>query len=80
MDGIELGRRVARQQAGRGADAKLAASGRGQPGAAAATGVDCAAGAPDPLRQFGALRRRQVPSPMRWAARPTAKGRLAVGR
>ena len=79
MDGTELRREVARLRAGWRAEARLGLLRRGQLEAAAATAADCVAGAREPQRRFDALRRRPVHVPMRWAVRPTTRGRLAVG-
>ena len=81
MDGIELGRQIARLRSAWRAQTRLAILRRSQPGAAAATAADCVEGAREPLRRFDALRRRPGPDPLPiwWAARPGG-GRLAGGR
>ena len=71
MDGIELGREVARLRAEGRARAKSAVLRRSLPEATAATAAECVASAKEPLRRFDALRRRPGPDPLPawWAAR-----------
>ena len=71
MNGIELGRQVARLRAEGKVRARLAAVWRGRPEDAGATAADCVESAKEPLRRFDALRRRPGPDPLaiRWPAR-----------
>ena len=75
MDGIELGREVARLRAEGRARGKSTVLRRSLPEATAATAADCVASAKEPRRRFVALRRRpeQVPLAVRWPARPSAR-------
>ena len=78
MDGIELGRRIARLRAAWRAQARAVFVWRGHPEDAAATAADCVRSAKEPLRRFDALRRRPGPDPLavRWPARPGGDGTL----
>ena len=81
MDGVELGRQVARMRAESRARTRLAVLWRSRSADAAATAADCVESAREPLRRFDALRRRpeQVPIAVRWPARPGG-GPLPGGR
>jgi hypothetical protein len=72
MDGIELGRQVARLRTEWRARARLAVLWQGESAATDATAADCVERAKEPLRRFDALRRRPGPDPLaiRWRARP----------
>ena len=78
MDGVELGRQVARMRAESRARTRLAVLWRSRSADAAATTADCVGSAKEPLRRFDALRRRpeQVPVAVRWPARPGGGGPL----
>ena len=69
MDGIELGRQVARMRAESTARTRLAIRGRSRSPDAAATDAERVASALEPLRRFDALRRRTGADPLARADR-----------
>ena len=64
MDGIELGREVARLRAEGRARARFAVLRRSLSEATTATAADCVRVVGEPLRRFDALRRRLGPRPL----------------
>ncbi len=83
MDGIELGREIARLRAEGRTRAKFAVLWQSQPEATAATAAEWVASVREPQRRFDALRRRpgpdRLPTGWGWGERPT-RGPLAGGR
>ena len=64
MDGIELGRQIARLRAEGRARARLAVLWRSQPESAGVTAADHVESAREPPRRFDALRRPPQPDPL----------------
>lgn len=70
MDGIELGREVARLRAAGRAEARLGMLRRSRPEPNTATAADCVATVREPLLRLEPLRRQPGPTGMRWPAPP----------